>query len=227
MKLVSELYLFLKNPKGIKSEKGKLITILKEFLIYDMTITFLWAFIVGILSVIFDEFAMVFKSKKDLGTTVVNAFFVTVFIAPIMEELAFRYSVKINKFTISISMSIQIVIYMHMLNLFDATFYERVLLMIVFAIFCYFTVGQKLNTLLNKNFNIYLYFNLLAFSFLHGFNFSYDEVFHFLFIPILISLQFFFGLYLSFIRLRQNILYAICFHIIHNGFIFSWGQLIK
>ncbi|GGD28376.1 hypothetical protein [Hyunsoonleella pacifica] len=227
MKLVSELSLFLKNPKRIKREKVKLITVLKGFLIFDLTVTFLWALVVGILSVIFDEFAMIFKSKKDLETNVVNAFLLTVFIAPIMEELAFRYSIKINKLTISISLSIQLVIYMHMLNIFEATFYERVLLMIVFAVICYFTVGQKISTLLNKNFNIYLYFNLLMFSFLHAFNFSYYEIFHFLFIPILISLQFFFGLYLSFIRLRHNISFAISFHIIHNAFIFGWGLLIQ
>ena len=227
MKLVSGLYNFLKNPKDYEKEEAKFLPVFKEFVIYDFIITFSWAFVTTILSLMFDDFALIFKSKKNLDITNSSIFFIGVFIAPIIEELAYRFSLRINRITVSVSLSIQFIIYLHLFRLIDVNFYVRIILMAIFSILMYFSFSKKLSDYLNKKFNTYLYFNLLVFSFLHAANFSYFEVFHYLFIPILISLQFFFGLYLSYVRLRQNFLYVVGFHIIHNAFILSLGLLLK
>ncbi|OQD43635.1 hypothetical protein BUL40_03210 [Croceivirga radicis] len=227
MKLISDLLLFLKNPKNLKKGEAKFITDFKNFVIYDLTITFLWAFAVGMLTVTFVDFAMVFKSKKSLGGNFTHAFLIIVFIGPIIEELAFRFSLKVNKLTVAVSLSVQLIFYLHILKFIDVGFYVRIILMVVCSFILYFTISSRLSLFLKKKFNYYLYYNLFAFGFLHALNFSYFEVFHYLFIPILVSVQLLFGLYLSYIRIRRNISYAIGFHIFHNALIFGWGQLMS
>jgi hypothetical protein len=217
VKLLRNLYYFIKNPKSYKKEQANFISVLKEFIVYDLFITFSWAFLIGITSFLVDDFALVFRSKKKLNETSDIIFLITVFLAPLIEELAYRLSLKIDKITISVSLSVQFIIYLHLLKLIDAVLYVRIILMIIFSFLFYFTISKKLSEFLNKKFNVYLYFNLLSFTIIHALNFSYFEVYHYLFIPILTSLQFFFGLYLSYVRLKLGFLYVLGFHIIHNS----------
>lgn len=228
MVLVSDLYRFLKNPKQLKpSEETNFFSVLKEFFIYDFVITFCWAFLIGICTLLFDDFASVFKSKKTINDTAINIFLVVAIIAPILEEFAYRFSLRINRLTISVGLAVQLIMYLHLLKFIHVSFNYRIILMFITAIVFYFSIGEKLSVYLRQKINLYVYFNLLLFTLLHALNFSYFEIYHYLYIPLLISLQFFFGLYLSYVRIKHNFLYVVIFHIIHNAFIIGVGLLIK
>lgn len=227
MKLIKNLYTFILNPKSVKEEDVKFLAIVKEFLIYDFIITFSWAFLITLLTMFFEDFALVFKSKKTINETVINILIISVIIAPLVEEFAYRFSLKINRLSISISLSVQLIIYLHLFNLINITLYYRLLLMLITSTIFYFLISKKLSIYLNRKFTIYLYFNLLIFCLLHALNFQYLEIYHYLFIPVLISLQFFFGLYLSYARLKYNFLYVIGFHITHNAFLLGLSSLVS
>ncbi|KPM33331.1 Hypothetical protein I595_234 [Croceitalea dokdonensis DOKDO 023] len=226
MQLISDLFAFLRDPKNSRKEHRKFPKAFVNFLVFDLAITFLWAFIVGLLTVISDDFRLVFQSKARIESSTTNIFLTTVLLAPLIEELAFRYGLKINKLTVSVSISIQIIIYLNVLNLINVSFFIRYLMILVCSVVLFFTIGEKLSHFLNKKFNSFVYFNIIAFSFLHVSNFSFFEFNHYFFIPVLIWLQIFFGFYLSYVRLGKNIWYVIFFHSLHNGLIFGWGQLM-
>jgi hypothetical protein len=72
MKLITDLYEFVLNPRSLGCEKRNFFTVLGEFLLYDFVITFSWAFAIGFLTVLFDDFALVFGTKKSIDDTVFN-----------------------------------------------------------------------------------------------------------------------------------------------------------
>tara|TARA_R110000868_G_scaffold411612_1_gene705897 strand:- start:297 stop:983 length:687 start_codon:yes stop_codon:yes gene_type:complete len=227
MSLVSELYIFLKNPKELNTKGKKNITLIKEFIVYDLVITILWAFLTAICTLLLDDFDSVFKSKKTIDDNTIYSFLVISIISPILEELAFRFSLRISRLTISVSLAVQLIFYLHLFKFIHVNFNYRIILMIIAAIVFYFTISKRLSVYFKQKINFYIYFNLLVFTLLHVLNFSYFEVHQYLYIPILVSLQFFFGLYLTYVRLKYNFLYVIGFHIFHNSLIVYLGFLMK
>ena len=227
MSLASELYIFLKNPKELNTKGKNSITVIKEFLIYDLIITLSWAFLIALCTLLIDDFESVFKSKKTIDDDTIFNFLVISLIAPVLEELAFRFSLRINRLTISISLAVQLIFYLNLLKFIHVNFNFRIILMIIAAIVFYFSISKKLSIYLTLKINFYIYLNLLVFTLIHAFNFSYFEVHQYLYIPILVSLQFFFGLYLSYVRLKHNFLYVVGFHIFHNSLIVYLGFLMK
>ncbi|MEC4053721.1 CPBP family intramembrane glutamic endopeptidase [Myroides odoratimimus] len=69
----------------------------------------------------------------------------------------------------------------------------------------------------NFVFKILVYTSILLFGFVHSSNFENNSTFFYCILPILVSTQLFGGVFLTFLRVRFNLLTSIISHILWNG----------
>ncbi|WP_157607928.1 hypothetical protein [Seonamhaeicola sp. S2-3] len=215
----------MKNPKLIEKAKTPFFKTFKEFMFFDIVITLGWAFLVTILILSFEQFEEVFKTKKAINTSVANKLFITALVAPLIEETAYRLSLKINRLNISISIGTQIILYLFIFRVINFPLHLRIILMGGVSLIIYLVINKTSVLYLKKKKRFFIYYNIIAFSLLHAFNFSFTSVLQYSFIPFLVSLQFCFGLYLSYARLSYGFKNVLLFHVFHNLMIILISQI--
>lgn len=223
-----ELIFFLKNPKQM--EEGKKLDLKRiffQFFIFDLILSFSYGVLNSVLFMVSNDYKEIFSSKITATNPFISRWAIVILLAPILEELAFRLGLKINRKNLSISIALQIIIYLTVLDIINLPLHYRLLLMIFSFSFIYLILNKSILHFFIKNNNTFIYLSILCFGLLHALNFNYGEIQHLLFIPFLISIHLFLGVYLSYVRLKFGFALALIFHVLHNGFFFSLGLLFE
>ena len=141
-----------------------------------------------------------------------------IFLAPFLEELAFRLFLKPDKkYYIFISFFI---ICFYIKSFLDFNFYFLFILCTFLLIFLFF-YAQKITRAINNYFVLFFYGSASFFALLHlkGFN-SLNEIQSVLF-PILLLPYFFYAVSFSYVRMKAGIIFSILLHMFINGLAFS------
>ena len=141
-------------------------------------------------------------------------------VAPILEELAFRLGLKINKLNIAITIGIQLIIFLKIFQVINYSLLLRFISMLICSVILYFIINRNILSFFKSKQNIFIYYNIIVFGLLHAFNYSYQEFSHYLFIPFLVSVQLILGVYLSFVRIKYGFILCLLMHISHNSILF-------
>ena len=191
MNLFVELYKFVKTPRIISVRKDSriLLIAIKDFIIFDIALLFFWGIMIAFLTILFDDFEMVFKSRKAHNDTFQIRLFFVGLIAPLIEELAFRLGLKISKEAVSISLAVQTILILQLADLVQQPIVTRALLMIAISIVFYFIINNKFLTFLKKHFTHFVYYNIILFGLMHATNFSFTSSSQYLFVPFHVILS--------------------------------------
>tara|TARA_R110001583_G_scaffold174374_2_gene328796 strand:- start:1081 stop:1779 length:699 start_codon:yes stop_codon:yes gene_type:complete len=229
MKLIVVLYNYLKTPnlKLKKVSRKELFIGFKEFIVFDLALAFIWGLIITLLTFLFDDLRGVMKST----ITTNHSFFLKILkfsiIIPLIEELSFRLGLKITKINISISLGIQIIIILQLLNIIESPLYARIIWMVTAISALYLLLKKKHISFFKKNYNFFVYYNILFFGILHICNYHFTSYTQYFFIPILISLHVIFGSYMSYSRMKYGFAFTLFIHGFHNFVIILLGFLFK
>ncbi|MDP8315264.1 MAG: CPBP family glutamic-type intramembrane protease [Candidatus Celaenobacter antarcticus] len=148
-------------------------------------------------------------------------------IAPCLEELAFRLSLKFNRLNLSISCGVM-GYYLSSPYLFNNkdveiginNIYRLLLGFTVFIVFYYLvlnnSIERKLSNFWDRNFKYIFYFSVLSFGMIHITNYELS-LNHLLFIPIITLPQIILGIIFGFIRTKFGIGWSIVSHVFYNG----------
>ncbi len=142
-------------------------------------------------------------------------FILAVIVAPIIEELLFRY--YINKASIFVYGLLTVLL----LFLAYAGFSKMIslyisipLAVLVIYIICKDEITDLLTRVYEDYFPYFFYFSAVLFAYVHIFNF--DGSMPWYYTPLLVFPQFFLALYLAYIRIRNGIQYSIFVHALNN-----------
>lgn len=241
--MILDFKLFI-NPHSytLQSKESSIIKKIKTFFIC-LFLLYLSVFIISIFQIVVDIFIekisgislkKIIFNEQVSSTTKLNyleTFIYFCLIYPIIEELIHRLPLILNKWNISISLSLVFLInYDRNLFFFDLnekSFWLKILI-IVFIFFTLHFIKIDNFKLGKVKYFIYFYFMALTFSFLHIGNFYSALPKKFIFISIIFVLpQFFLGIISSYLRLKNGILYSFLIHIIFNTSVFILNNFIK
>lgn len=224
MSLFKDFINFLLDPvKLINRHENKLNLnqILKLFLQIFVKIIFFYFIILYLFTMLNDDFNSFFFKNVSLGRKEGYSIIQGLLMAPILEELAFRLGLSLKKNFLIIASSLQlfyVLICIERLN--ESNWFVYVFILLVFFLALMSYVNEKTLVQLKKNYNFYFYYSLLFFSTMHLFNYTYDSIYQYFYFPLLTFPQFIFGSLLSYIRLRNTIVFSIVFHFLYNFAIF-------
>lgn len=218
MNLIDEQFKqFLRFPNTKYDDHPKsILRAYKLFFIFDFKLFFIWGVLAAIMSLLFKDFSKVISSQIDLNHSLILTFMLMVILMPFLEEIAFRLSLKINRINIAISLGVQTLFFLMLLDLIDWQFLYNILFIIFTTIFIFFLIGDKTCNFLKKHLNYFVYYNILLFGLMHAFNYNYASFHQYFYIPFLISFQTVLGAYFSYVRLKHGFFFNLSCHIIHN-----------
>ncbi|WP_299363052.1 hypothetical protein [Winogradskyella sp.] len=171
---VQELYLFLNNPKKIEpNKKIKFKNLFIQFLIFDFCACVAYGLLNSILFQISDDYKQVFNNRNIVTNPFVSRWAIVILIAPILEELAYRLGLKINRRNVSISIGIQLIIFLTILGVISLPLHFKILLMVMASVTSYMILNEKMLLFFAQNKNTFVYYNIICFGLLHAFNFNY------------------------------------------------------
>ena len=177
--ILLEVYNFIKNPNDQRIENWtfkKNVKYIFAILCFELVIN---ALIFFPLFYFLNKFEpILYETRIDYNNnTFLQTLLIDAFIAPIGEELIFRYLLRYNK------------LFSKIIN------------------------RNKWNFL----FKILVYISIIIFGFVHSSNFENSSTFFYCILPILVSTQLIGGIFLTFLRVRFNILTSIVSHVLWNG----------
>ena len=240
-----DFLLFLRKPDYNKildiSEKDKFRIIFKVFILTLVGISFINIPIVGLKKLgIISEVLM--KTEIFIKTMPSNyigykTYFVIsmIFLVPLLEEVAFRLFLtkfKINYFIVSVSVLTGMVIVMFVGNrlLIPSYYLLMPVIKFMYILLFSFMVGgflwlfrrniEKLKEIWNKNAAILVYFMSILFALTHLNNLKFESS-DWIFMPLILSPFFVYGLSFSYLRVRLGIKYSIFMHFVN--LVISYG----
>ncbi|MCL7755113.1 hypothetical protein [Polaribacter sp. Z022] len=197
---------FLKNPFcKKKSYQNKFIFLL--------TITFINIIINSIVLLLLDSNNI--ESDNVISKlNIIEQFIFIGILFPIVEELIFRYPLKLSRN--NIDMIFYLTIPISIILLFSSNLITLVILILTF-ILLYISFKEKIKDNINKTpTNIFVFYGLaFLFSICHINNYSSDPIHY---IIIFFVLAFISGILFSVIRMLIGFKYAVWSHIIYNSF---------
>jgi len=129
-----------------------------------------------------------------------------IIIAPLLEETIFRYHLNLKKNAIIISLILSVMAI--------SEYWYLVVSFMVYLVYLYFRANKGVPISMKWAVFISSFF----FALVHMGNFKdFDFLLNFYWIPLLVAVQFFIGLVLSFIRLHYGLAMAIIFHATYNA----------
>lgn len=129
-----------------------------------------------------------------------------IIVAPFLEEVIFRYHLNLKKNAIIISLILSVMVI--------SEYWYLVVSFMVYLVYLYFRVNKDMPISIKWAVFISSFF----FALVHMGNFKdFDFLSNFYWIPLLVAVQFFIGLILSFIRLHYGLTMAIIFHATYNA----------
>ena len=247
MPLFQEIIFFLKNPKNYKQLPTLSISqkIWWLFGIWSAGLTISIGLSFFVISPVLEYFKINSGDHlitQEFQTTPIWIMFILAcIIAPLTEELAFRYFLK-PKFRFVLALSLAFLIYFVtsfgltlFTNIYNLSLDEVLLGQFLLAIIPFFTLvfsiiffvlkPDLISNFFDKYLLIFIPISSLVFALMHIANFENFQKFWFL-TPILVLPQLVVGIALVFIRFRFDFLWAMVLHFVHNFSIFLLPMLL-
>lgn len=227
---MNEFFTFLKSPDEEKiantSLRKKVEIIFFSFMI-SFAVVVTVSFLLGLINLWFgNETVPISNRSNKQNRLVMSNIVLTLCIGPLMEELAFRLSMRRSRITLAISLTI--LFYFVISLLFRTKFYdfnsEIFLYKIILCCFIFFAFlfYQKLHVYLQKiPFSYYFYFSCFFFAMLHSVNFLPLGIHKIGFLPLLLLPQFVYGIILGYTRLKAGFIPALFVHMLINALILT------
>lgn len=225
--ILSQFWLFLRGHDFEKNQAGNpYLTLVKLSVINTLiAITVVMAMFM-IFSLI--DFVTGLDLKESTKNSVLNSysqidfFLIGVLLAPTLEELCFRFSLKPSQISISISIGLFLGAYLSKWIFFGWSIPTHLMLSIGIASLVYFflRVRNFEPSLSPKKLIFFCYFSSLVFGLIHLRNQKDIEWYEIVFSPIITMPQIALGLFLSYARLRFGLQYSIAVHILNNFLVF-------
>lgn len=228
MNIFKEVYTFFTETKyeRIKTVNYRVIDKIKEFLVFDF-FTLLLGSLLILTTFFFDDFRGVYFTKNSyFDTSFLNTFIKLCLLAPLVEELAFRVGLRITKLNTSLYFGFFTVVFLKFIGLIELNIALSIGIALLLSLLFFLLLNDKILSVLKKHYYKFLVFNLCCFSFAHLGSFSFSTVSQYLFIPVLVFIQFCLGAYLSYSRLKYGFLFTLFLHFIHNSFFTVLSHLI-
>lgn len=153
------------------------------------------------------------------------------FLAPLLEETAFRLYLLFKPVWLSVSATVLSFYFISKfyfktsyLNL-DDSFLLRIMISILIGIIIFFiskAYSNRFNFFWKKNFKWIYYFSIILFAFVHITNYEMNTK-NLLLMPILTLPQLVGGIFTGFVRIKYGFIYACLFHITNNLFALSFS----
>lgn len=200
--LLKNILFFFKKPS--EKEIKKPIKLIEFFILLFFSISF--GIFVDLLLNIFNTIEIESKLEDIFFSNKLIFIFFGIFIAPLIEEMIFRFHLSLNYKNILLSMLLS-------LFLIGGSWFYLILLWL-YLFFLYLTI----NRYHQPSLKFMIHFSSLLFSLIHLENYSnFDYYNSYYILPFLLSIQFTIGLILSYIRLQHGIFWAILFHSTYNA----------
>ncbi|MBT2162662.1 CPBP family intramembrane metalloprotease [Zobellia sp. KMM 6746] len=230
-KFFQSLYQFANDP----SEKG--ISVERKKVLYDFfygwatcMLTLLVVAVIGaFISMIVQE--QIFKQPQSFlrfKSSLSNAYLV-ILVGPLVEELCYRFYLKINRLTISISLFFTVYF---LLSLYARSWFydfhnETFIIRVVASFFLVSLLNLRLGSVINKlkgiNLKYVLWFSCCTFALIHLLNFVPLTFYQKIFFPVLVLVQFVYGVVFGFLRLKHGFIWGLLLHIFINATGFAYG----
>lgn len=218
--MIKKIILFTKKPYSIEESELKIKVLISQniklYLIH-LLISLIIIVPVAYLKSIFEVY------PRDTDLLIKNILLVNVFnyfVLPFIEELAFRLSLVYKKIHLSFSIS-SLVLSFLLISLKSPNYLALAIVFIVMTLLLYFlfSSNSKLDLLLSnsweRNFRFIFYFFVIAFGFMHTFNYHLSCKVLFL-APLIVLPQLISGVLYSYARIKFGFLSAIIQHIVYN-----------
>jgi hypothetical protein len=208
---------FLGDPADtLETERKSLFYGFKPFLLFDLRLLLIYGLLISLMSFLFEDFEHLFKSRLDLKYSHFHKLLLSTLVAPLIEEMAFRLGLKINKINIALMLGFQLIFFLILIDIITYSILYKVLFMLVVSSVSYFLISDAFLNFLKRHFNYFVYYNILMFGLAHAFNYTYDSFLDLCFVPVLIIFQLVLGAYLCYVRVRYGFFNGLVFHAFHN-----------
>lgn len=225
---LKEILYLLKTGSTINQPKKNAFFYFKFIILFVIFKLFLVLLVNSILSLVNYIPSENLSLNKVNELSIIKQIIVISIIAPIIEELTYRLSLKYSKLNISItfSMIIYIIAYPFLKELNSELLLISIGLLIIaisfFFLFLLLENKQKINNHLFyffKNNKIFIfYFSAILFSYrhIHNYEFTYENIFFYIIIlPHMLA-----SIFYSYLRLKKGIIASILFHSLNNSLYF-------
>lgn len=225
MSILNEIRQFVISPDELKDTFGssgeKNIKFIKLFGI-NLVIGFVvLSTLTGLIRI---NFAIHFK---PIDVSLINLWFANLLIIPILEEIAFRLSLKLSIINLSLSVSIiSFMVACYVLGIDIIDFNQNMLVRLAVALMGFITtyfllrnkrIFENVTKVWKNNYKAIFYLFLSLFVTRHIDSYELNVV-TLLFFPMLLTPQFVSGIFLSFVRIKLGFAHSIVFHVFINIF---------
>ncbi len=210
---------------GLKTKIADFISALIFLAIFLLVYVFMIA-VINILVLKYYEYNFLeqlsnLKSNQIFGKNKYFGAFLALFLAPLIEEFAYRYHLSLKKNCIIISLAILSFVHLggsiFRLTIDDYFTWIKISLILVIMVFGGKIINDKVIQFFKKHYMVYVYTFALFFAFGHTDIYIKNLQSDFLYIlPILVLPQFVLALVCSYLRLKNGIVWAIFFHFLFN-----------
>ncbi|MFC4758977.1 CPBP family glutamic-type intramembrane protease [Solitalea agri] len=208
--------------------RNKLIRF-KNCILFSIASLFISSILIYLINFVINQFGIhpniidIHKKGRSLLNhySFTQAWLLSAFIGPVLEELEFRLLLNPCRITIAISCSLFYWVHnggsFKTETLLTANFLFLTIQSLFFASFLYYLITETvIEELKHYKYKLLVWGTILVFTFVHLKNFEPLTFPLLLLSPILLLYIFFTGWVLTYLRLRNGILWAIIFHILHN-----------
>ena len=210
-------YFFIKSSRITHS--NNLNSFFKDFTILYLTDFLIRIFILSLFILYFDESPY----TEEIDNSIYNSFYVIIFLGPIIEEIAFRLSLKYTRLNVFLSSTLisyylltKFIFKLDSFNI-EQYFLYRILLSLIigclFLAFCFFK-EQRIIIFYEKHLKFIIYLNCILFTIIHLNNLNNNIPLFF--IIILLLPYFISSLIYSYLRLKYSFVHSTFSHVFTN-----------
>lgn len=221
--ILKEFLFFFKYVKlNEKLVKNNLFSIINLITINTIIVVFSSFFMLTVFSIV--EILANINLRASTRETVLNSYTkyeflaIGVLLGPILEELCFRYPLKISKISLSTFLALFLGVFLSKWLFPKWPIMFRIELSSVFLIFFYLFIRESFLSKINSKYWYYLCSFL--FGIIHLRNQKYIEWYEIILSPIITVPQIAMGFFLGYVRIRFNLMYSIIVHIANNLLVF-------
>lgn len=227
---LKELIKFFKYPDINISNNQRIKANIKDMLALLILKVFISLLLAALLMQLFDAEKIVMnKLHNEFSPGII--LLLGGLLAPLIEETAFRLSLKFKPIYLSISATL---LFFYIISKFyfktgyinlDNQFLLRIALSIIVGVMIYLVskrFAKKLNAFWELNFKWIYYVSIILFGFVHITNFEMNTK-NLMLIPILTLPQSVGGIFMGYIRIKYGFVFVCLFHVINNLFALSFS----
>ena len=217
MHTIKEFLTFLSDPRIDSGDEDTLNIVSATYLFFIVLFT---GFIIYAPLMVFIGTEDLSHKVEDLleSLSKIQIILFTVILAPIIEEILFRYPLKYPKL-ILIFLFLSLFALVHSFLGLSPNYFcvltSFIIIAIATVLLQFKIISAYWHKLVNENYGYFFYWTVIIFAFLHGSNFDMPDN-NWYFIPILVMPQFTLALLLGYVRVKKHLGYSIYLHSLNN-----------